>query len=1393
MKKNLTLIEVILVIVVMGILLSMVSLKFTDMKKDALTAKITSNINLLQTAVDRYSLDKNGEKPIRDGEIITLENPQIIDVEKLYPKYIKSKTDYQNIQKEYYWVDIFGTVWGATIDTPVDLVMNDGQIEFTLPENVEGYSIYEVSGYGIKTKANEKSYKKVNTRTIGGEKTQIQIPLLKNEEKKYLFSTIDQYGLETASVGLNYRGKDSMQPIMKGVGEYMFEISSFEQMYWEKFSTIQDTPGNSKIEYMFSVKDEAGVYGEFNDDFYSLKDSTGIQVKINMIADGENKPSIYDMRVFYRFKDEEKLTYPKVSVDPPEAGWVSLGGSSEPHYDSWTDIQPIPNESGDTSEGSSTGSEGSTSEPTVCGLGGSKTNVDYDGKILTGELEARIVYSFTLPEGQSIESVTTPQIMVGFDYFIKKTQFEYSKDASEFIKANSLASIPEGSCVKIAYTIMPYDSWTSSTPPSAPIAVPEVKTTSEKPKVISDPPSVWSINPPTTTNEPKTPVAVGGVPNKPAPTDAEVLDTNWETVDTMRFFAHSGDGQITRWISAAIIDSKPINTRILYRYSTSDGYYWSEEVESLSSAKQSRSLLVTAYLQVDKDYVNNPIQAKPSITSVKINHERGVQDLSLTKPTATIMPIKDNNLGRDVISDDSVIEWTYETFDPRKRKITAVEWAGDKREKYPVGTYEVRLRVMNESSIWSEWIIYKFDVKQEKPIAIIKEQAEAIENNDPIVWESISTDPDGDIIKNKEWRGDIANKYAIGNYKIELRVQDSDGNWSDWVSKDFSVLEKSYLIYRAEAEDVNKVILYGNGTISRPAYAGASGNGIFQSSLYSDASNSIYHTFNGTGVDIKFISSNNLQILVDNVLVKTHTNAQPNTYSIRNLPLGNHTVRLTLPSRSGGTMQVDYFDVYSHDNTPIFKNVFTRTVDSIGSMSDSNNNNIIPERNTKSKTFYTLVKNSHVSINVRKDGKFVKELLSNEFQTGGTLDVHNIMWDGTNKEGDFVGTGMYTLEIKATSESGISTVFNESLYVDNDKPIYRVEAEDSTKAILVGNGTIARPTYAGASANQVLSTSITSDATNYVYHTFNGTGLDIKTMAANKMQIQIDNVIYDTFTKSSENIYSIRNLPLGNHTVKLVLPSRSGSSMIVDYFDIYSSNDQPAITNVYPYSINKVGYQMPLVDNRIMTHLGTRSNIHYTLSKNSHVTVSIKDGETLVNKLQDRVFITGGTFDKHSIVWDGKDSDGNTVPTGSYTVEIKATGIVGTSTYHNSQTIYVDNSIPISRLEGEDAKVITNGYGTITRPTYTGASGGKILYSTVSSDAVNTTTATFNGTGIDISLINSNNMDVYVDNVFIKKITTGSPYIFSIRGLSQGNHTLKLVLASRSAGVIRLDYLDIYE
>lgn len=159
----------------------------------------------------------------------------------------------------------------------------------------------------------------------------------------------------------------------------------------------------------------------------------------------------------------------------------------------------------------------------------------------------------------------------------------------------------------------------------------------------------------------------------------------------------------------------------------------------------------------------------------------------------------------DEFKTDSVIDWSLvNSSDPEGEKLKKAEWKvnGEPVEVPPStfskpGEYVIGMRVQDERGNWSDWISKTITVldNNRKPNAVISMLPDGnVSTNMEVRWSSnYSTDPDGDDIVEVEWKLNDTLKpnpngyLSEGKYTMELRVQDSKGAWSEWVSRVFQV------------------------------------------------------------------------------------------------------------------------------------------------------------------------------------------------------------------------------------------------------------------------------------------------------------------------------------------------------------------------------------------------------------------------------------------------------------------------------------------------------------------------------------------------------------------------------------------------------------------------------
>lgn len=1491
MNKRFTLIEIVVSIVILSILTAIVILGTLDLRKKAIANSINANVKQLQTATDKYFLE-NETLPVKDSELLTLSNPQFIDITHLEKEgYLKKDLDTSKVKQQYYWVDVFGKVWGSTVKDihSINLLKTDESkfMEFIVGEEATGYKLYEVSGYkSISAKDTKedlvatldsgnlvkKKYAVVEETKVTGKGEKVLNFSIADGSSDYLVSIVDKYGLETAPYGKYNSPKNPPPYLFNKEGVYEFEIENNEDMYWVDFYYLADIPVGASVNFKFKVKDSEGNYGDWTEDYFSLKESTGIVVQVDMKGDGKgNNPSLYDVRVVFKFKDDEVTSNPPVYLENPlpetfvcpESSVSSTLGHSSWKKGKGTMVKTFYNSEFeefnpanapkvsfssyvtyevlsvkfmishdnqnyvDWDESSDTlgkcmlviydldikqGPPNPEPIRNICGTGGTNTTPYIKDK-------GNITYRTVLGENQKMSKLDVVNQVNENSYTILSVRIEYSANGMPYKAANSIEEIPAGSCVIIIYEVEKQKCKDCLPPP-----IPEVKTCDElkncpepcgeKCKPIN--PDFCIINcektdfcklygcdeeecvgkecedeicPPSENCGSKPPVG-------PNPEDKELTDPEWTTVDRISFFGHGAVNQLIRWYKAEHTEEikDEDNTRIIYRYAKSGGYTWSNEYEDFTTTNIARSVRATAYIQVRTKELKNVLQENyPEVLSMKFYNERGFLDMSMVQPTLVITPQKDNNVGRDTFSTSSHIKWEYVAADPRNKEIVAVEWDGDIREQYPAGTYEIKARVQNDVAIWSEWVTYMLEVKEEKPVAVIDYNVKEGTKNfisvkSHVIWTAAkSYDPDGDKLKKVEWAGDNKTTYTKGEYKIKLRVQDEEGHWSDWAEYEFSVLEEGIEVARVEAEDKRLTVWSGyyNKVVSDANYSGGA-YGSFRGE-YAGSSSSVSLTADATGFDVYLKNVTNAKILIDGEVYESNVTEKDTLKRIVGLKQGVHTISVMTYSNSS-VNEVDYFTVYSMDSKVNTSSVKPNVLDETGKVI-RNTPSFSPVLNEKYRFDYVIDKDSKETISILNKNNEIVYKSNTRMTYGGTRGVNSFTWNGLNADGVNLSTGTYKIVFDYIGPDGkTKSKYTHDVFLDTNVPVSRIEGEDKVLTkVSTYSGLMNSANYSNGQALRLRGEYAGSGSSSEIV--FKGTGIDIQFLDANGTQLFVDGVKYDTITYSSPTKYSIRNLENTTHTILLKNNVQSNTTGI-DYYDLYNETDKTKILNSKQEVLSSSNVVIK-ESNEINNRLGNRVVTTYQIDYDSTVEYLIKNsnGEKVhVSKGK----VQGGTKGIHKFYWDGKASDGSLLPTGTYSLTMTFEGSNGSTNKYNF-TYEVKNISPIARIEAEDkvlTTISTNSKNPLASDSY---SNGKAVYMVGEyAGSSSSITTNFVGTGVDIAFISANNVSIYIDSVLIETVSYSTPTIYSIRDLSESNHKLVIEGKGSNSRNARLDYFDIY-
>lgn len=319
-KIKFTVIELVVVIAVLGILSSIVIPNVSDFRDKAYISHIKVNISEIQTAVDVY-ITENGSAPTSQEP--TKENPQIIDMNLLYPKYLKSTPRYE----ETYWLDYWGTVWGSTVLPPeIELDSEEEVVSWKTISNVKKYHIYELINGSKKLAATLPSGRFDASRSFLGLFINPQgkdyIQFKTEENKRYLISAVDAYGLETAPVSEFYTGETEIT-IPEGETERILYITTKTRDIsdWISVSKNQYTPEGTKISYDFAISDDGGKsLSDWYEDIEDVPNSKYLKVRIRLLKEDTAKesPKLYSLKINFKLLNGKLISFTPNLFTPNE-------------------------------------------------------------------------------------------------------------------------------------------------------------------------------------------------------------------------------------------------------------------------------------------------------------------------------------------------------------------------------------------------------------------------------------------------------------------------------------------------------------------------------------------------------------------------------------------------------------------------------------------------------------------------------------------------------------------------------------------------------------------------------------------------------------------------------------------------------------------------------------------------------------------------------------------------------------------------------------------------------------------------------------------------------------------------------------------------------------------
>lgn len=120
---------------------------------------------------------------------------------------------------------------------------------------------------------------------------------------------------------------------------------------------------------------------------------------------------------------------------------------------------------------------------------------------------------------------------------------------------------------------------------------------------------------------------------------------------------------------------------------------------------------------------------------------------------------------------------------------------------FSLGKHKISLRVQDQYGLWSDWNDKEINIINQAPTPIITlNPSSNLNPTTKLIWgHENSSDGDGDTLINNEWKlngtlvSSLPETLPVGTHKVELRVQDSENTWSNWIEKTVTIVEEKII------------------------------------------------------------------------------------------------------------------------------------------------------------------------------------------------------------------------------------------------------------------------------------------------------------------------------------------------------------------------------------------------------------------------------------------------------------------------------------------------------------------------------------------------------------------------------------------------------------------------
>lgn len=636
-KWRFTMTELVMSVVTLSILASIAYVTLIKEKDNAERVAILSNVRNLQTSVDKFYTEREGYYPTVAAPKQGV--PQKVDFKQLVSEYAYKDPD---LKKARYWVDYQGKVWGSTVNVPTKISDEEGTFRwqsYVLSKNgtyEPKFNVYTVVDVKQKGDLKEAGFRLVKSKaTIKKEGGFFYIE--KEEGKQYMVQAVDRFGLETPPVNELYRDaattdQGDLLPLT-GEGTFSFTTNAGEPAKWLNIEKKEFVPKGAGITYQFAVAGRDKKFSAYTKDFKSLPTSQYLKVAVTFYSnDKQEYPSLESFKV--NFKTLRELENFENYIPPTGLTKEDLEGDSdsgltfvdfEGFEPSKEQIKRLP--------------DGFVSAPNRNSESPYRFQYKEDPRLRPEAESPKYL------EGQRFSGGAT--LKEGTTYGVFEKVFRVAKDELQYVtNVDILGSLPEGTQAKVTYQGS-FDCKNYGEPVSDPLLLDAMQCLKVKVELSKDDPSIPSpiltgieievqpepvcidgCEPPqsfeegdgdngSATEDPKDSTDPKDPTNPSDPTKPEEpKKIDWVRLTSVNYIIDAE--KVGVWKKVDIRDFQPPNTRIVYRYATSNDDKTYSSFSKFEDVSNSRYLKVMAEMQYEK---GTKITKTPVVYEVNVDYE----------------------------------------------------------------------------------------------------------------------------------------------------------------------------------------------------------------------------------------------------------------------------------------------------------------------------------------------------------------------------------------------------------------------------------------------------------------------------------------------------------------------------------------------------------------------------------------------------------------------------------------------------------------------------------------------------------------------------------------------------------------------------------------------------